>query len=116
MMGNLTNSAPRIAIPVPHSGDSKDDREYAERAYPQYENAVRAAGGEPARIELDQTREQVLMQIEGCDAVLLPGSRADVDPQKYNAVRHQKTAPADAKRDIVDRLLLQDAYKTYKPV
>ena len=41
---------PRIAIPVPHSGD----REYAERALPQYEEAVRRAGGEPVRIELDQ--------------------------------------------------------------
>ncbi len=111
-MDNLDNSAPRIAIPVPHSGDG----EYAARALPQYENAVRAAGGEPVRIELDQTPAQVMKQIEGCDAVLLPGSRADVDPQKYKANRHEKTAPADVKRDVVDGLLLQDAYKMHKPV
>ncbi|MBZ5550202.1 MAG: gamma-glutamyl-gamma-aminobutyrate hydrolase family protein [Acidobacteriia bacterium] len=97
---------------MPHSGD----REYAERALPQYEAAVRGAGGEPVRIELDQTPAQVMKQIERCDAVLLPGSRADVDPQKYNAVRHQKTAPADAKRDTVDELLLTDAYHRHKPV
>jgi putative glutamine amidotransferase len=103
---------PRIAIPVPHSGD----REYAERSLPQYEEAVRGAGGEPVRIELDQTPAQVMKQMEGCDAILLPGSRADIDPQKYGIDRHEKTAPADAKRDFVDGLLLQDAYKMHKPV
>jgi putative glutamine amidotransferase len=112
MMDKLTNSAPRIAIPVPHSGN----REYAERAFPQYENAVRAAGGEPVRIDLEQTPEQVVKQIEACDAVLLPGSPADVDPRKYNANRHEKTAPADVKRDLVDETLLQDAYTTHKPI
>jgi putative glutamine amidotransferase len=103
---------PRIAIPVPHSGD----HEYAERALPQYEAAVREAGGDPVRVELDQSAEQVLKQAEGCDAVLLPGSRADVDPQKYNTARHPKTAGTDAKRDTVDGLLLKDAYQKRKPV
>jgi putative glutamine amidotransferase len=111
-MGKLGTTAPRVAIPMPHSGD----RDYAERALPQYEEAVRAAGGEPVRIELDQTPVQVMQQIERCDAVLLPGSRADVDPQKYSADRHEKTAPADAKRDMVDELLLRDAYNKRKPV
>ena len=105
-------SKPRIAIPMPHSGD----RAYAERAAPQYEEAVRQAGGEPVRIELDQTPNEIRHQIERCDAVLLPGSRADVDPHKYNAPRHPKTAPTDARRDAVDRLLLDDAYQTHKPV
>ena len=108
----MKDLAPRIAIPVPHSGD----REYAERALPQYEEAVRKAGGEPVRIELDQTPVQVMAQIERCDAVLLPGSRADVDPQKYRADRHEKTASADTKREQVDDLLLQDAYNLHKPV
>ena len=107
-----TNHRPRIAIPVPHSGD----RDYAERALPQYENAVRQAGGEPVRIELDQPPAEVMKQVEDCDAVLLPGSRADVDPRQYNAPRHEKTAAADAKRDAVDRMLLDDAYNTRKPV
>jgi putative glutamine amidotransferase len=103
---------PRIAIPVPHSGD----REYAERALPQYEAAVRGAGGEPVRIELDQAPAEVMQQVERCDAVLLPGSRADVDPQKYHAERHEQTAAADPKRAAVDELLLDDAYNRHKPV
>jgi putative glutamine amidotransferase len=111
-MGELKTITPRIAIPVPHSGD----REYAERALPQYEEAVRTAGGEPVRIELDETPVQLMKQIERCDAVLLPGSRADVDPRKYSADRHEKTASADAKRELVDDLLLQDAYNLHKPV
>jgi putative glutamine amidotransferase len=112
IMSESKAAAPRIAIPVPHSGD----REYAARSLPQYEEAVRAAGGEPVRIELAQTAAQVMKQVERCDAVLLPGSRADVDPSKYGAARHEKTAAADAQRDLVDELLLRDAYKTRKPV
>ncbi|MGA7448094.1 MAG: gamma-glutamyl-gamma-aminobutyrate hydrolase family protein [Terriglobales bacterium] len=111
-MDDMTATVPRIAIPVPHSGDA----EYAERSLPKYEEAVRLAGGEAVRIGLDLTPAQVMKQIEGCDAVLLPGSRADVDPQKYGAVRHEKTAPADGKRDVVDKVLLDDAYKLHKPV
>ena len=103
---------PRIAIPVPHSGD----RAYAERALPQYEAAVRLAGGEPVRIELDQTPAEVMKKIEHCDAVLLPGSRADVEPQKYGMEPHPKTAPSDPQRDNIDELLLQDAYRQRKPV
>src|SRR5437660_12830256 len=103
---------PRIAIPVPHSGDPA----YAERALPQYEEAVAMAGGEPVRIPLDQTPSEVMKIIERCDAVLLPGSKADVDPAKYDAPRHPETAPADAKRDTIDELLLQDAYNMRKPV
>ena len=112
----MKTARPRIAIPVPHSGDTENDREYAARALPQYEAAVRGAGGEPVRIEPDQTPVQVMKQIERCDAVLLPGSHADVDPQKYGADRHEKTAPADPKRDMVDAVLLQDAYDKRKPV
>jgi putative glutamine amidotransferase len=103
---------PRIAIPLPHGGDP----EYADRAIPQYERAVELAGGEPVRIPLDRSPAEVMKLIERCDAVLLPGSKADVDPAKFGAVRHEKTDPADPKRDTVDELLLQDAYNMHKPV
>jgi putative glutamine amidotransferase len=103
---------PRIAIPVPHSGNP----DYAERALPQYERAVEQAGGEPVRIPLDQTPAEVMKMIERCDGVLLPGSNADVDPVKFDAPRSLRTAAADARRDTVDELLLQDAYNLRKPV
>jgi putative glutamine amidotransferase len=103
---------PRIAIPLPHSGD----REYAERAIPQYELAVKLAGGEPVRIPLDRSDFEVMKMAECCEGVLLPGSKADVDPAKFNAVRSAHTAAADPRRDSVDGLLLRDAYKLRKPI
>jgi putative glutamine amidotransferase len=103
---------PRIAIPLPHSSDP----EYAERAIPQYERAIVLAGGDPVRIPLDLTPTEVMKIIERCDGVVLPGSKADVDPEKFGAPRHPKTDPADPKRDTVDELLLQDAYNMHKPV
>lgn len=103
---------PRIAIPMPHSAD----REYAERAIPQYERAVKLAGGEPVRIPLDQSSAEVAMMIERCDGVLLPGSNADVDPARFKAPRSSHTAAADPRRDVVDDQLLADAYQKRKPV
>ena len=103
---------PRIAIPIPHSGDP----EYAARAMPQYEHAVEMAGGEPVRIPLDVPAQEVAKLIESCVGVVLPGSKADVEPAKYKAEKHPDTAAADLKRDAVDELLLEDAYKKRKPV
>lgn len=112
-----TNPRPRIAIPMPHSLD----REYAERAIPQYERAVEQAGGEPVRIPLNQAsaammKIETLKMMESCDGVLLPGSKADVDPVKFGAQRSPHTAAADLRRDAVDQLLLQDAYNRRKPI
>ena len=104
--------APRIAIPMPHSSDP----EYAERAIPQYERAVALAGGEPVRVRLDQSPDEVKKVIELCDGVLLPGSNADVDPATFHAPRSPHTAAADPRRDAVDVLLLEDAYQKRKPV
>lgn len=103
---------PRIAIPIPHSGD----QEYAMRAIPQYERAIELSGGEPVRVPLDRTPAEVMKIIERCDGVLLPGSKADVDPAKFGAEKHPKTEASDSRRDTVDELLLQDAYNMHKPI
>jgi putative glutamine amidotransferase len=103
---------PRIAIPEPCSYDP----EYSGRALPPYLRAIEAAGGEPVVIPLQSLPEEVARLITSCAAILLPGSKADVDPQKFNAVAHAKTAPADPLRDAADELLLQDAYNLRKPV
>ncbi len=103
---------PRIAIPMPHS----TDREYGDRAIPQYERAVTQAGGEPVRVMLDQTDGTVKALIERCDGVLLPGSNADVDPVRFHQPRSPHTAKADPRRDEVDDLLLEDAYAHRKPL
>ena len=103
---------PRIAIPQPTSG--KPD--YNQRALPQYEDAVRQAGGEPVVVPLNAAPAEVAKIASQCAGVLLPGSPADVDPEKYGQKRDAKTAPADPQRDNVDELLIQDAYNLRKPL
>jgi putative glutamine amidotransferase len=103
---------PRIAIPMPHASDST----YAERAIPQYERAVTLAGGEPVRIALDRRAPDTMKVMDSCYGVLLPGSKADVDPARFHAVRSPKAAAADPRRDEVDNLLLDNAYQLRKPV
>lgn len=103
---------PRIAIPEPCAIDP----EYAARALPPYLHAIRESGGEPVVIPLGLEPDDLARRISECSAVLLPGDKADVDPQKFNAERHPKTAPADPKRDAADELLLQDAYNLRKPI
>jgi putative glutamine amidotransferase len=103
---------PRIAIPEPCSYDAG----YSGRSLPAYVEAVEAAGGEAVVIPLGLAPEELARRITGCSAVLLPGSKADIDPQKFNAERHPKTAAADPERDAADELLLQDAYNLHKPI
>lgn len=103
---------PRVAIPKPHSLDP----EYAERALPQYVAAIEKAGGRPVVIGLELSPDEIAKQLAQCDAVLLPGSKADIDPSKYGEPRHPKTAESDPRRDMADELLLQDAYNLRKPI
>lgn len=67
-------------------------------------------------IPLGLPPEELAKRITGCAAILLPGSKADVDPQKFSAERNPNTAPADPLRDAADELLLQDAYNLHKPI
>ena len=57
---------PRIAIPVPNSKRPL----YVSIALPQYERAIRNAGGEPVVIPLNTTSTQI------------------AQPEKYGATRH----------------------------
>jgi putative glutamine amidotransferase len=103
---------PRIAIPMPHS----TDLEYAQRAIPQYERATELAGGIPVRIPLNQTRGELQKVIAGCDGILLPGSKADVNPARFHQPASPHIAAADSRREEVDFFFLDDAYARRKPV
>ncbi len=103
---------PRIAIPLPHSLDP----EYAARAIPQYERAVELAEGEAVRLDFDQSPSDLQRIIAACDGVLLPGSKADVDPASFHATRSPHTAEADTRRDAIDHQLLDHAYLLRKPI
>lgn len=102
----------RIAIPEPTSGDP----EYNGRSLPPYLEALRAAGAEPVVIALNEPQQRVAQLLAGVEGILLPGSRYDVDPQRYGEAREPECGEADAGRTAVDELFLQDAFNLRKPV
>ena len=103
---------PRIAIPVPTSANL----DYNEKAWPQYAEAVLSAGGTPVKVPLSLSPREIADLINTCHGVLLPGSPADVNPQKFGQDPAPETSPADPARENVDELLLQDAHNLYKPL
>jgi putative glutamine amidotransferase len=105
------NTKPRIAIPEPHSS-----REYTGKRLRDYTACIEAAGGEAVIVPLSLLPAEQAHLIKSCDAVLLPGSPADVDPEKYDEPRNPHAAAPDVPRDNADELLLQDAYNMRKPV
>ena len=102
---------PKIAIPQP-----KSDPAYNEKVLHQYLRAIKDAGGEPVVIDLSWSNAEIARAATQSDGVCLPGSPADVDPEKFGAPRDPKTAAADPARDNADELLLQDAYNMKKPI
>ena len=102
----------KVGIPVPTTGDP----EYNRRSWPQYADAVSAAGGEPVRLEPGLPMEELGATARTCAGFVLPGSPADVDPGTYGVARHPATAPADPAREACDRLLLDHAAVRGKPV
>ena len=103
---------PRIAIPEPNSQDS----EYSARSWPQYAQAVEAAGGLAVKVPLSASPATVAQLVASCEGVLLPGSPADLNPQKYGEDAIPACNPADPAREAVDELVLQDASNLYKPL
>ncbi|HEY0306660.1 MAG TPA: gamma-glutamyl-gamma-aminobutyrate hydrolase family protein [Acidobacteriaceae bacterium] len=103
---------PRIAIPIPNS----TELDYNARAMPVYVQAVESAGGEPVEIPLGATQQEIANILNTCQGVLLPGSPADTNPQKYGAEREPDCGPSDPLRESVDELLFQDAYNLHKPI
>jgi putative glutamine amidotransferase len=103
---------PLIAIPLPTSNDAA----YNERCWKQYADAVEQSGGIAVAIHLDEDPSGIARQVAQCQGVLLPGSPADVHPQKYGQQAHPKTAARDALREAADELLLQDAFNLRKPL
>jgi putative glutamine amidotransferase len=81
-----------------------------------YFSSVRKAGGEPVDVDLDQPANALTSQLDDLDGFVLPGSPADVDPARYRAAIHPKSAPFDANREQTDGQILEHSFKTGKPV
>lgn len=103
---------PRIAIPEP----TFKDKTYNDRSWQQYAKAVEAVGGQVVKIPLGASPAEVARMARSCEGVLLPGSGADVNPEKYGHARIPECAPADPAREAVDELLMQDAANLHKPL
>ncbi len=102
----------RIAIPEPTSCDT----EYNQRSLPPYLAALRAAGAMPVVVPLHERQDRVARILADVQGVLLPGSRYDVDPQRFGEDPIPQCSAADPARTAVDELLLQDAFSLYKPI
>ena len=104
---------PRVGIPWRTTAEERlQNREKLDY----YFRAVRKAGAEPVPVSLEQRKEELERQLQELDAFVLPGSPADVDPKRYDAVKHNKTKTLDANRDATDEAILKHALKAAKPV
>jgi putative glutamine amidotransferase len=106
-----------IAIPEPASPRYVDDANaYNQRALPQYLHALYSAGATPIPIPLHESPQRVAKILATCHGILLPGSPADIDPQKYGESAIPECERPDPDRDAVDELLIQDAFNLHKPI
>jgi len=103
---------PRIAIPIPTSADLA----YNRQNWQAYADSVASAGSEPVEFALDLSARQARELAATCQAILLPGSPADVNPDTYGQPRDEATAPLDQPREDLDRLLIEEAYASSRPL
>jgi len=101
-----------IAIPEPTSSDTA----YNQRSLPPYLFALHAAGVTPVVVPLHERQDRVAKLLAGVQGILLPGSRYDVDPQRYGEDPQPECSESDPGRAAVDELLLQDAFSLHKPI
>ena len=103
----------RIGIPW---RTTEEQRQGERKKLDYYFASVRKAGAEPFDVDLDQSPSALTTQLNDLDGFVLPGSPADVDPARYHAPVHPKTAPFDAHREQTDGQILDHSFKMGKPV
>ena len=92
------------------------DLEYNRLCLPAYVAAIEKSGGVAVQLPLLAGAAELRRLVESCDGVVLPGSPADIGPERYGHEPHPATAAADLPREQVDRMLLEDALARHKPV
>lgn len=110
---NENHRKPRVGVPW-RTTNEENEQNWAK--LDNYLNAVTEAGGEAVPISLRLSREELAAVAKTLDAMVLPGSPADVEPARYGAARHPKSAEADTNRERTDIALLDDAFAEKKPV
>ena len=107
------DSKPYVGIPfrtfAEEAGNKRDKYDF-------YIQSIERAGGHPVPVSLKLPPAELASLARSLDAVILPGSPADVDPARYGASRHPATADADPQRECTDYALLENAFADRKPV
>ena len=103
---------PRIAIPLPTS----HDHDYNHQNWSTYAARITESGGIPVEFPLDLDDHALTHLAQSCQAILLPGSPADVDPASYGQPRDPASAPPDPARERTDRYLLEHAQHAGLPL
>jgi putative glutamine amidotransferase len=111
----LPESDRRPRIGVPFRTAREEAAGEIEKIAP-YLRAVETAGGEAVLIPLTSTKAERERLVQTLDGIVLPGSRADVDPARYGNARRAETADADPLREETDYALLDHAFTEDKPV
>ncbi|MGB7024680.1 MAG: gamma-glutamyl-gamma-aminobutyrate hydrolase family protein [Candidatus Acidiferrales bacterium] len=107
------HSRPRIGVPYrTRNEEVKGVRE----KYKNYLRAIERASGTAVEISLALPSDELRSLVETLDAIVLPGSPADVNPALYGAPRHPESAAADADLERTDLALLEQAFAETKPV
>jgi putative glutamine amidotransferase len=104
---------PRVGIPY---RTRKEELNNDRARYEKYIQAVRRAGGEPVEISLALAPDELKKLARSLDAIVLPGSPADIEPARFHSPRHSETAAADPLREETDFALLEHAFAERKPV
>jgi putative glutamine amidotransferase len=107
--------AHKIRVGIPYR-TRKEELSSKREAYDKYVAAVAANAAEPVEISLGLSSAELQQLAQTLDAVVLPGSPADVEPLLFHAARHPKTAESDADRERTDFALLGHAVSEHKPV
>jgi putative glutamine amidotransferase len=102
----------RVAIPEPSSLDS----EYNQRSLPPYLAALHSAGLTPLVVPLHERPDRIARLLGSVQGILLPGSRYDVDPERYGESAIQECGELDPGRTAADEIFLQDAFNLEKPI
>jgi len=112
-MPQPTLSRPRVGVPWRTAAEEAANQRAKINKYLQ---AVECAGGEAVLLSLLSGAEYLKRETESLDAVLLPGSPADIEPAHYGAKRHRATEDADPPRERTDFALLEHGLAGGKPV
>jgi len=108
-----TAQRPRVGVPY---RTQKEELAGDRSRYNSYLEAVASGGGETVEISLNLSASELEQVARSLDAIVLPGSPADVNPELYKAPRHAKCSHPDPARERTDFALLEHAFRDSKPV